>query len=481
MGAPEQERQGASGGRRVYLESLGCSKTLVDSEAALGLLLGRGFRHEADPAAAELLLLNTCSFIESAREQSIERILELARLKSETGAKLAVIGCLPQRYAGELRAEIPEIDLLAGVGQQDRLAEALAALFAREVADPSAALTPAAPRISFAGFSERPLLTPAHLAYVKVGEGCSRHCSFCAIPGIRGRFQSRPPEAIEAEVRALAARGVREINLISQDTGFYGRDSGGAGLLALVERLSRVEALTWIRVFYLHPTLVELPELLALFALPRVVPYLDMPIQHASDRMLGLMKRGHDQARLRGLFTALRRERPDLTLRSTVLVGHPGETDADLAELLDYLAELPFDHLGVFGFSAEEGTAAPALGPAVPPELIAERVEAVQLAQMTHSEERAARWRGRRTLAVVEALAEKGEGLSPERSLDPLASAPFAGVRAALRTPREAYEVDGHLFLEDDAELDLGQWVEVEVIGSDVYDLLGRRPGGALP
>jgi ribosomal protein S12 methylthiotransferase len=467
--------------RRVYLESLGCAKTLVDSEAALGFLLGQDFRHEADPAAAELLLLNTCSFIEAAREQSIERILELARLKGETGAKLAVIGCLPQRYAEELRAEIPEIDLLAGVGQQDRLAAALGALFASGGGPAAGELTPGAPRISFAGFAERPLLTPPHLAYVKIGEGCSRHCSFCAIPGIRGRFESRTPAAILAEVEALAARGVREINLISQDTGFYGRDQDGAGLLPLVTQLSRIEALTWIRVFYLHPTLVELPDLLALFALPRVVPYLDMPIQHAADRMLTLMRRGPAQARLHALLGGLRRERPDLTLRSTVLVGHPGETDADLAELLDFLAEQPFDHLGVFGYSSEEGTAAPALGAAVPPELIAERVEAVQLAQMTHSEERASRWIGRRVPAVVEALAGRGDGLPPERSLDPLASAPFAGARAALRTPREAYEVDGHLFLEDDAELELGQWVEVEVTDSDVYDLLGRRLGGALP
>jgi len=468
--------------RRVYLESLGCAKTLVDSEATLGFLLGQGFQAEGDPAAAELLLLNTCSFIESAREQSIERILELARLKGETGAKLAVIGCLPQRYADELRAEIPEIDLLAGVGQQDRLATALAALFSAGAATAGdGELTPAAPRISFAGFAERPLLTPPHLAYVKIGEGCSRHCSFCAIPGIRGRFQSRPPAAVAAEVAALAARGVREINLISQDTGFYGRDQGGPGLLPLVEQLSRIEALTWIRVFYLHPTLVELSDLLALFALPRVVPYLDMPIQHASDRMLALMRRGHAQDRLHALLGGLRRERPDLVLRSTVLVGHPGETDADLERLLDFLAERPFDHLGVFGYSTEEGTAAPSLGPAVPPELIAERVEAVQLAQMTHSEERARRWVGRRLLAVVEALADRGEGLPPERRLDPLASAPFAGVRAALRTPREAYEVDGHLFLADDTELELGQWVEVEVVASDVYDLLGRRAGGALP
>lgn len=472
--------------RRVYLESLGCAKTLVDSEAALGLLLGRGFRHETDPGAAELLLLNTCSFIESAREQSVERILELVRLKGETGARLAVIGCLPQRYADELRDEIPEIDLLAGVGQQAELAASLAALFAGDDAAAVAqALTPAAPAISFAGFLERPLLTPPHLAYLKIGEGCSRKCSFCAIPGIRGQFRSRPPEDLEAEARALAARGVRELNIISQDTAYYGLDAGPKGaretLLPLMRRLSAVDGLEWIRVFYLHPTLVDLPDLLELFALPKVLPYLDMPIQHASASMLKLMRRGHGPERLTELFGGLRAERPDMTFRSTVLVGHPGETEDDLATLLDFLGEHGFDHLGVFGYSREEGTASPSLGPAVPAESVAERVEAVQLAQMACSEERAASWVGRRVRAVVEATATLGEGLPPERCLDPLASAPFPSARAALRGPREAYEVDGHLFLDDDAGLAPGDWVEVEVIESDVYDLRGRLTGPALP
>ena len=465
--------------RRVYLESLGCSKTLVESEAALGFLLGDGWTVAEDPESAELLLLNTCSFIEAAREQSVERILELARLKEESGARLAVVGCLPQRYASELRSEIPEIDLLAGVGQQAELTSAIEDLFAEKGAD--SALTPAAPKVSFAGFEERPLLTPPHLAYVKIGEGCSRKCSFCAIPGIRGRFESRTPESIETEVRALVERGVGEINLISQDTAFYGRDRGGAELLSLVRRLSVVDELRWIRVFYLHPTLVELPELLELYSLPRVVPYLDMPIQHASDGMLSLMRRGHDRARLASLFGALRRERSDLCLRTTVLVGHPGETEEDFDRLQEFLAEHPFDHLGVFGYSEEEGTAAPGLGEAVPPEIVAERVEAIQVAQMGHSEDRGRQWLGRRLTGVVEALADLGDGLPPGRSLDPLESAPFPEARAALRTARDAYEVDGHLFLDDDAGLSLGDWIEVEVTGSDVYDLRGRRVDGALP
>ncbi len=466
--------------RSVYLESLGCSKALVDSEAALGYLLGRGFRLERDPAAADLLLLNTCSFIEDAREQSIERILDLARIKAESGARLAVLGCLPQRYADELRDEIPEIDLLAGVGQQAELARAVSDLFGSRVAD-DRSLTPAAPTISFAGFGDRPLLTPAHLAYVKIGEGCSRRCAFCAIPAIRGNFHSREISDIEAEVRNLVERGVGEVNLISQDTAFFGRDRGRPELADLVRRLSGLDGLRWIRIFYLHPTLVELPELLELYSLPRVVPYLDMPIQHAADKMLSLMNRGHDLKRLRELFTGLRREMPELCLRTTVLVGHPGEGDEEMAELLDFLDEQPFDHLGVFAFSPEEGTSSPGLGPAPAPELIAERVEAVQVAQMAHSESRAAQWIGRRLPAVVEALAGQDDDLPPERSLNPLASAPFPAARAALRTPRDAYEVDGHVFLDDAAGLRLGQWVEVEITDSDVYDLAGRLTSTALP
>ena len=467
--------------RRVWLESLGCSKALVESEAALGFLLGHGWRLVDDPAAADLLLVNTCSFIESAREESVERILELAALAEESGARLAVLGCLPQRYAATLRAEIPEIDLLAGVGKHAELAAAVAKLFESPEGNADASLTPAAPSISFAGFLDRPLLTPKHLAYVKIGEGCSRQCSFCAIPGIRGRFESRDIDAIETEVRGLLERGVGEINLISQDTAFFGRDRKGPELLPLIKRLSGLDGLRWLRVFYLHPTLVELATLLELFALPRVVPYLDMPIQHAADSLLALMRRGHDRKRLEQLFGGLRRERPDLCLRTTVLVGHPGEGEEEMDQLLDFLGEHPFDHLGVFGFSPEEGTPSPTLGSAVPAAVVAERVETVQVAQMEHSETRSREWLGRRLEAVVEALPGIGDGLPPGRSLDPLSSAPFPEVRAALRTVRDAYEVDGHLFLEEDAGLELGQWLEVEVTGNDVYDLLGRATGRPLP
>jgi ribosomal protein S12 methylthiotransferase len=467
--------------RTVYLESLGCSKNLVDSEATLGFLLQDGFRSIDDPFQAELLVLNTCGFIEDAKRQSVERILELAELKKSTGAKLVVFGCLSQRYADELSKEIPEVDLLAGVGQQERLTEAIRNLY-QEDDSSLISLHPDAPRISFAGFLDRPLMTPPHLAYVKLGEGCSHKCAFCAIPSIRGKFKSREPGDILREVETLSARGVREINLISQDSAYYGKDAGAQdALYDLLKRLSTVSDLRWIRLFYFHPALVNPDMLLRMFDLPRVLPYLDMPIQHASDKMLKIMRRGHKRDYMAKLLTDMRRARPDLSLRSTVLVGHPGETEEDLGELLDFIEEHPFDKLGVFGYSLEENTEGAELPDAVEAEEITERVDRVQLAQMPISEERAAGLVGQRFTGVVEELAEQGEGLPEERRLRTLESSPFEAARAAIRTWRDAYEVDGYLYLDDDSDLELGDWVDVEVTDSDVYDLKGKILGPASP
>ena len=464
--------------RKVYLESLGCSKNLVDSEAALGFLLKEGFQSVDAPEGADLLVLNTCGFIEDAKRQSVERILELAELKKRSGAKLMVFGCLSQRYADELGREIPEVDLLAGVGQQERLAEAVKTLFSER--GESGELTPAKPRISFAGYLSRPLLTPPHLAYLKLGEGCSHACAFCAIPAIRGKFLSRDSSDIVGEAEAMIARGVGEINLISQDSAFYGRDRGEKdGLQALLARLSELDGLRWIRLFYFHPALVGTDQLLRIFELPKIVPYLDMPVQHASNRMLKIMRRGHDRDYLSRMLSELRRARPDLSLRSTVLVGHPGEGEEDLEELIDFMEEHPFDKLGVFGYSAEEGTEAEDLPNTPESEEIADRVDRVRLAQMPISEERARGLIGTRLTGVVEELAGRGEGLPEARRLHPLESSPFDGVRVALRTERDAYEVDGYLYLDDDRGLELGDWLEVEVEDSDVYDLKGKVLGPA--
>lgn len=468
--------------RTVYLESLGCSKNLVDSEATLGFLLKDGFRLVDDPLEARLLVLNTCGFIEDAKRQSIERILELVEIKKESGGKLLVFGCLTQRYAEELGKEIPEVDLLAGVGQQERMAEAVGRLF-REDDSQLHALHPTAPRISFAGFQDRPLLTPPHLAYVKLGEGCSHKCAFCAIPAIRGKFKSRTPEDILGEVRSLAEGGVREINLISQDSAYYGRDASGGteALYELLKRLSEVDELRWIRLFYFHPALVSADMLLRMFDLPRVIPYLDMPIQHASDSMLRIMRRGHKRDYLSRLIGDMRMARPDLSLRSTVLVGHPGETEEDLQQLLDFIEDHPFDKLGVFGYSREENTEAAGLDEAPDAEEIADRVDRVQMAQMPVSEDRSALLVGQRFTGVVEETITLGEGLPEERRLRPLESSPFEDSRAALRIWRDAYEVDGYVYLNRDSGLELGDWVDVEVTDSDVYDLKGEILDSASP
>ncbi|MDP6669586.1 MAG: 30S ribosomal protein S12 methylthiotransferase RimO [Candidatus Krumholzibacteria bacterium] len=464
--------------RLVYLESLGCSKNLVDSEATLGFLLKAGYRLQADPDAADLILLNTCGFVEDAKRQSIERILELAEFR-KSGTKLVVFGCLSQRYAESLKEEMPEIDLLAGVGQQKDLAAAIDLLFEN---GHSLSISPAKPRISFEGFRDRPLLTPSHMAWVKVGEGCSHACSFCAIPAIRGKFESRKLEDIVEESEILVSRGVGEINLISQDTAYFGREAGAPNALRdLLQKLSAISHLRWIRLFYFHPALVTAEDLLRIFDIPRVLPYLDLPIQHASDSMLQIMRRGHDRSRLSSMIRKLRRERPDLTLRTSVLLGHPGETEEDFGELLEFLEEHPFDKLGIFEFSAEEGTHATDLPGRVEEALAAERADRLRMFQMPISEDLSRKQIGKTMTGVVEATASAGEGLPPERRLHLLESSPFPASKAVIRTERDAYEVDAVLFSDEERELALGQWVKVEVEDADVYDLKGRVIGPASP
>ncbi|MCP4549040.1 MAG: 30S ribosomal protein S12 methylthiotransferase RimO [bacterium] len=459
---------------KVYLESLGCSKNLVDSEALLGLLPAGSFRIQPELPGADLIILNTCSFIADAREQSVNRMMELAVYRQEHDCRLVIWGCLPERYAEELLTEVPEIDLVAGVGRQQDVVDLLADLTSTAGSVVRDSLLSASPASGFEGFTERPLLTPPHLAYIKIAEGCNRGCSFCAIPAIRGRFRSRSRGDIVDEARNLVGRGVREINLICQDTAWYGRDLDEGGLLPLVTELGQIEDLTWIRIFYLHPALMNLEQIVELYSQPKVVPYLDLPIQHASDKMLKLMRRGHTRATLEELLTGLRYRVPNLVLRSTVLVGHPGETDEDFEELLDLIEAHPFDKLGIFGFSAEENTHAASLTDLVPPEVIAERIERIQVIQMAISEELNVKQIGRRLTGFVEAIHGASEGLPEYLKLDPIASAPFTDARAAIRTERDAYEVDGHVFLTGADGLKTGDEVTVEITEADVYDLKGK-------
>jgi ribosomal protein S12 methylthiotransferase len=334
----------------IHFVSLGCPKNRVDTEVMLGVAQAAGCALEPDPSRADYIVVNTCGFIGPAKEESIDTILDLGRMK-DTGAckKLVVAGCLSQRYPSQLAEELPEVDHFLGSGDMLRLGEVLRGEGSRMMVGNPAAYTLRAtdPRVLSQG---------RHSAYVKIAEGCNRTCSFCAIPGIRGRQRSRPVEDLVREVEALVSQGVLEVNLVSQDTIAYGRDRSERPTLAgLVKALGDVPGLRWLRLHYLYPEALtdELVELLA--GHPRVVKYVDMPLQHASDRMLRRMKRGHGGQRLRRVVETVRGKIPGVTFRTAFIVGHPGETEEDFQELCDFVTWARFDRVGVFRYSDEDG------------------------------------------------------------------------------------------------------------------------------
>jgi ribosomal protein S12 methylthiotransferase len=382
---------------RVHFRSLGCPKNRLDSEVMLGTLALGGYALAERIEDADVAVVNTCSFIEAAREESIDAILEVAALRERGRLRgLVVTGCLPQRYGAELAKELPEVDAFIGTGDFPRIAEILDAA----LAEPGGSAKPAASSGRsrrgvyveagrthlYDEHSPRVLVGPVHSAYVKIAEGCDRICAFCAIPGIRGRFQSRTLESLLAEARQLAAGGTRELNLVAQDSTSWGKDlaaerPGGRGarprLHELLSALDAVDGLDWIRLLYVYPSAVteELVEVLA--SGRRVLPYVDVPLQHASDAMLRAMRRGTTAERQRRLVERLRAAIPGLTLRTTLIVGFPGETDADFEELCAFASESRFDRVGVFRYSDEEGTAAFELPGKVPRAVARERQRAL--------------------------------------------------------------------------------------------------------
>jgi ribosomal protein S12 methylthiotransferase len=349
----------------VHFRSLGCPKNQLDTEVMLGSLALEGFAIAERLEDADAVVVNTCSFIESAREESIEAILEVADLRESGRLRaLVVAGCLPQRYGAELARELPEVDAFVGTAafpEIPRILEDALAGRSRGVyveAGRTHLYDDATPRI---------LVGPGHSAYVKIAEGCDRICAFCAIPGIRGRFQSRALDSLVREVAQLAAAGVREVNLVAQDSTSWGKDLPGRPRLAeLVRALDAVGGVDWIRLLYLYPSAVDDDLIEAIAGAKRVLPYVDVPLQHASDAMLKAMRRGTTAARQRRLVERLRAGIPGLTLRTTFIVGFPGETDADFEALCDFVRETRFDRLGVFRYSDEEGTAGAALPAKVP-------------------------------------------------------------------------------------------------------------------
>jgi len=445
----------------VSLVNLGCPKNQVDAEVMLGQLTAAGYRIAASPEEADLVLVNTCGFIQEAKEESIQSILQAAALKRTGRCRaLVVSGCLPQRYREELPGLLPEVDAFLGTGEFPRIAEiAGSALRGRGrervwVTGHTALMTSELPRRR---------LTPPHVAYVKVAEGCDHRCSFCAIPGIRGRQRSRSRADIRTEVRRLAAEGVREIVLIAQDTTSYGSDLGERhGLVRLLEDLLPVPGLRWIRLHYLYPARIS-RELIGLLASePRLCRYLDMPLQHCDGGVLRAMRRGGSPASLARLIAMLRAAIPELVIRTSFITGHPGEGRAEFERLLGFVQEMRFDRVGVFCYSDEEGTEAARLGPKVSP-----RLAEVRRSRLMAAQARIALEKGRALLGAVREVVI--DGPAPE----------FPGLLSA-RTAGHAPEVDGGVYVRGDAGPP-GSFVRVRITEALEHDLVGEVVGAAEP
>jgi ribosomal protein S12 methylthiotransferase len=415
------------GGLSVGMLSLGCPKNLVDGEVMLGALQAAGYRVTTEADAADILIVNTCAFIREAKEESVNAILEMAARKREGRCRaLVVAGCLPQRYRGELLPLLPEVDAFVGTGEYPRIAavcaEVLRGTGRRDWAQSGTVLHhDLLPRLRS---------TPRHFAYVKISEGCDHRCTFCAIPGIRGRHASRSAASVVAEVGRLAAEGVREVSLVAQDSTAYGRDRGEReGLADLLRALAAVEGIEWIRVHYAYPASVTPGLIRAMAEEPKVCRYLDIPLQHLDEAMLRAMGRGGTGDGIRRLLARFREAIPDLTIRTSFIVGFPGETEARFETLLRGVEELQFDRVGVFAFSPEEGTGAEALGGRVP-----RRVALARRRRLLAAAEQVAQAHGRRLVGTRARILV--DGPSPESPLV------MQG-----RTAAHAYEVDGVVFL----------------------------------
>ncbi len=437
---------------KVHLTTLGCPKNQVDSELMLGLLGEAGFVVADRAEDAECVIVNTCAFIDRAREESVQTILELARLKEHGRCRaLIVTGCLTQRYGAEVMREMPEIDGILGTSNLPAIVDLV-----RQAANRHDWATAAPPGYLYDASTPRLLTAKVPYAYVKIAEGCDMGCTFCAIPQFRGRHRSRTLPDIVREVEGLAARGVQEAILVSQDTLAYGRDLPDNGDIgALLQALGDTR-MPWIRPMYLHPAHVN-DRLVAAWARARVVPYLDMPVQHADDAILKSMRRAVTARRMRDVVAQFRAAIPGVTVRTTVLVGFPGESDEAFERLLEFVDDVRFDRLGVFTYSAEDGTPSPEYPDQVPAEVAAERAARVQEAQDAIAWERAAKLVGTETEVLVDG---------------PSADSAFAWEG---RTAGQAPEIDGVVYLRGRRDFTPGRFARVRVVEVDGYELVGER------
>ena len=437
---------------KILFISLGCDKNLADTEVMLGLLASRGYEMTDDETQADIIVINTCCFIHDAKEESIQNILEMAEYKKTGQVKaLIVTGCLAQRYRQEILEEIPEVDELLGTSAYDKILDAVDAALAGKqevmLADIDALPLPETKRL---------VTTGGHFAYLKIAEGCDKHCTYCIIPKIRGNFRSVPNERLVKEAKELAEQGVKELILVAQETTLYGKDLyGEKSLHVLIKELCKISGIRWIRILYCYPEEITDDLIQVMKEEPKVCHYLDLPIQHANDEILKRMGRRTSKQELIDIIGKLRREIPDICLRTTLITGFPGETKEQHEELMDFVDEMEFDRLGVFTYSPEEDTPAAAMPDQIGEEVKEERQAELMELQQDIAFDNAQDMVGREVLVMIEG-----------RVADENA---YVG-----RTYRDAPNVDGLIFINTDEELLSGDFARVKVTGAVDYALIGE-------
>jgi len=433
--------------------SLGCPKNLVDAEVMLGYLGKEGYEITTNEQEADIIIVNTCSFIKEAKQESIDTILDLADRKHDGNCKLLVVtGCLPQRYQQELAKELPEVDIFVGTGDYPKIAEIIAEQRGLKgqihyIGDPNYLYDVEMPRMQS---------SPRYYSYLKIAEGCSNCCSYCVIPSLRGGFRSRPLNLVMEEARRLVGGGVKELNLIAQDITVYGSDlDGGVTLETLLQELVKIAGLRWIRLLYAYPDGITDGLIKLIKSEEKICKYLDIPLQHISDPVLLRMNRRSSEAQIRELVTKLRSEIPDIALRTSLIVGFPGETDEDFKKLCHFVEEVQFDRLGVFCYSKEEGTPAADMA-----EQISERVKRERYKKLMQLQARLSFKRNRRLMETVEEVIV--EGVCEETEL-----------LLKGRSSRQAPDIDGMVYITS-GQANIGDIVKLKITDSSDYDLIGE-------
>ncbi len=443
--------------KKLGFVSLGCSKNLVDTEMMVGIMEKAGYEMTEDLAEAQVIIINTCTFIDPAKEESIQTILEAAEYK-KTGKceRLVAAGCLTQQYKHSLGQEIPEIDIFIGTDSWQEILDAVNESYANGGEKVyKFNTTPCANE----ELIPRAALTPKYTAYVKIAEGCSNGCTFCYIPYVRGPMRSRPIPSVVHEVRRLASEGVREFNLIAQDLSCYGRDlKNGTNLAALLRELVKIDGVKWIRLFYLYPTYFDDELLSVILSEEKICKYVDIPLQHISNAVLQRMHRRDSSESIYALLRKLRAASPRMTIRTTLMVGFPGETDADFQELCDFIQEIKFDDMGAFKFSPQDGTPAARMTDQIDEEVKEDRYHQLMAIQAGISEENNGKLIDTYAEVLVEEIMEDGEGHK----------------QAKGRTSYQAPEVDGNVYIDNPEGLAPGDFVKVHIVDGYAYDLIGE-------